>query len=40
LPICKGIVDNLGGSIGIESEVNKESKFYFTIPIEKRGDTK
>ncbi len=33
LSICKGIIENLGGKIGLESEENKGSKFYFTLPI-------
>ena len=36
LSICKGIIENLGGSIGCESEVGVGSKFYFTIPVGER----
>ena len=32
LSICKGIVELINGSIWVESEVGKGSKFYFTIP--------
>jgi len=33
LSICKAYVELMGGSIHVESEVNKGSYFYFTIPI-------
>jgi len=33
LSICKGIVENLGGKINMDSIENMGSKFYFTIPI-------
>jgi PAS domain S-box-containing protein len=32
LPICKGIVELMGGSIWLESEMDKGSTFYFSIP--------
>jgi PAS domain S-box-containing protein len=33
LPIAKGLVNLLGGSISMESEPDKGSKFYFSIPL-------
>ncbi len=32
LPICRTIVEHLGGRIGADSEVNKGSTFWFTLP--------
>jgi len=32
LPICKEIVEHLGGEIWMESTLDKGSKFYFTLP--------
>jgi signal transduction histidine kinase len=32
LAICKGIIDNHGGKISVESEEGKGAKFTFTIP--------
>jgi len=34
LSICKGIVENLGGQIYVQSEENKGSNFYFVVPIQ------
>jgi signal transduction histidine kinase len=35
LSICKEIVEILGGKIWLNSDINKGSTFYFTIPFEK-----
>ena len=37
LAICKGIVDNLGGKIWLESEVGKGCEFFARIPKDKKG---
>lgn len=34
LSICRSIIEQLGGEIGVESEVGKGSCFWFTLPIE------
>ena len=33
LAICKGIVDRLGGRIGVDSQLGQGSTFWFTLPI-------
>ena len=33
LPICKNIIEQLGGEVGVESEMEKGSTFWFTLPI-------
>jgi signal transduction histidine kinase len=32
LSIVRGIVENHGGRVGVESEEDKGSTFYFTLP--------
>lgn len=34
LPICREIVRQHGGALGVESELNKGSTFHFTIPLD------
>jgi len=36
LTICKGIVENLGGKIWLESEVGKGCKFFISIPKDRK----
>ena len=33
LPICKRIIERLGGNIWVESEISKGSIFFFTLPL-------
>lgn len=39
LPICRTIVEHLGGHIGVESEEGRGSTFWFTLPYQ-RGEIK
>ncbi|WP_418697146.1 ATP-binding protein [Bacteroides sp.] len=38
LPICKRIVEHLGGIIGVDSEPGKGSCFWFELPVEEKPD--
>ncbi|NOT22105.1 MAG: response regulator [Nitrospiraceae bacterium] len=37
LAICQQLVDRMGGSIGVESELGRGSVFYFTVPLEPKA---
>jgi len=38
LYICKLIINELGGKIGVESIGGKGSSFYFTLPIDRKNN--
>lgn len=38
LSICKKLVELMGGKIWVESEVNKGTSFYFSLPIQKQKE--
>jgi signal transduction histidine kinase len=35
LPICKGIVEQAHGKIGVNSEIGKGATFWFWVPFER-----
>jgi signal transduction histidine kinase len=37
LSIVKTVVDKFGGEVGVESELGKGSRFYFTLPVKEPG---
>jgi signal transduction histidine kinase/CheY-like chemotaxis protein len=39
LVICKQLIELMGGNIYLESEVNKGSTFWFTLPFQKQAQT-
>lgn len=39
LSICKSIVEQMGGTIGVDSEVGRGSRFWFTVPVASVADT-
>jgi CheY-like chemotaxis protein len=39
LAICRGLVEAMGGTIGLRSEIGKGSTFYFAIPLQLPSET-
>lgn len=37
LLLCKDFIEKNGGKIGVESKLNAGSRFYFTLPVDKKG---
>ena len=38
LAICRGLVEQMGGAIGVESEAGRGSRFWFTVRLESRTE--
>jgi len=40
LPICKQLIEHMGGEMGVDSQAGKGTRIWFTVPVEKRAPTK